>query len=268
MQTIFLSPHFDDVALSCGGLVWQETQAGKKVSIWTICAGEIPAGPLSAFAQKLHQRWQTGEQAVAQRRDEDIVSCKILGADYRHFDIPDCIYRFQENITVIDNQAAMQRQHLYSEETFLGELHPADDHLVEMLSNILQQNLSKQAQIICPLSLGGHVDHRLARKMAEQIGRKLKYYADYPYSVQHPQEVAQLELAGWQKSIYPISALGLQAWQESVAAHRSQISTFWKDTDDMRQAIADYEFQNGGVVLWQPPGAFKHSLADLSGQFY
>lgn len=83
MQTIYLSPHLDDVALSCGGLVWQEAQAGEQVAIWTICAGGIPPGPLSDFAKKLHKRWQTGRNAVKHRRQEDIASCSILDAGFR-----------------------------------------------------------------------------------------------------------------------------------------------------------------------------------------
>ena len=48
---IYLSPHFDDAVLSCGWLIWQQAQAGQRVEIWTVCAGEIPPGPLTPFAQ-------------------------------------------------------------------------------------------------------------------------------------------------------------------------------------------------------------------------
>src|SRR5512147_1498099 len=93
MEWIYLSPHFDDVALSCGALVWEQATAGHTVNIWTVCAGDQPPGPLSPFAKKLHQRWETGGDAVYLRRREDIQSCAQMGAAYRHFSIPDCIYR-------------------------------------------------------------------------------------------------------------------------------------------------------------------------------
>ena len=68
MEWIYLSPHFDDVALSCGGLLWEQAQAGEGASVWTICAGEVPAGQLSPFAQSLHERWEKGQGAAVQRR--------------------------------------------------------------------------------------------------------------------------------------------------------------------------------------------------------
>ena len=78
MDWIYLSPHLDDAALSLGGLIWEQTQAGKRVSIWTICAGNPPPGDFSPFAEALHARWEVGRDAMEERRTEDIESCKRL----------------------------------------------------------------------------------------------------------------------------------------------------------------------------------------------
>jgi LmbE family N-acetylglucosaminyl deacetylase len=83
MPWIYLSPHFDDVALSCGGLVWEQTQIGEMVSIWTVCAGEPPLGDLSPFAKELHSRWEVGQNAPNQRKNEDTRSCHRLGVSSR-----------------------------------------------------------------------------------------------------------------------------------------------------------------------------------------
>ena len=80
MLWIYLSPHFDDVALSCGGLVWEQVQAGDSVSIWTVCSGNAPGGELSPFAEELLLRWEADQDATAQRRLEDIHSCQRLEA--------------------------------------------------------------------------------------------------------------------------------------------------------------------------------------------
>lgn len=93
MHWIYLSPHLDDVALSCGGLVWEQSQAGEQVEVWTVCAGDPPPGPLSPFAEELHRRWKTGPEAAQPRREEDKRSLEFLGASPRHFPLPDCIYR-------------------------------------------------------------------------------------------------------------------------------------------------------------------------------
>lgn len=253
MQTIFLSPHFDDVALSCGGLVSEKSRAGEQVTIWTICAGDIPPGPLSSFAQTLHSRWQTGRGAVEQRRMEDIASCNILGARYRHFSVPDCIYRYVEIETLTGGLTIAERHHLYSEETFLGPIHPAEAQLIEQLVGTLQSEITDRVQVISPLAIGGHVDHRLVRSMAEKLGGDLLYYADYPYCLKEKQELKKLELAGWIKMIEKLSEESLQSWQKGIAAHASQISTFWPDVAGMAKAIEDYYEQSGGCILWKAP---------------
>jgi LmbE family N-acetylglucosaminyl deacetylase len=240
MEWIYLSPHFDDVALSCGGLVWEQVQAGQPASIWTICAGEPPAGPLSSFAQSLHDRWQTGDQAVPRRLAEDIASCQALGASWRHFNLPDCIYR----------PGGESGVHYYdSEESLWGEVHPGEALLIEKLAEMLDPDIPETAQLICPFALGGHVDHRLTRSVAERSGRRLWYYLDYPYVLKEPATLEALEKAGWQSITFDISNPGLAAWQASIAAHQSQISTFWYDLDTMRDAIRAFWIDMGGIKL-------------------
>jgi len=152
MDWIYLSPHFDDVALSCGGLVWEQVRKGDRVSIWTVCGGEPPDGELSSFAQELHARWQTGQNAPASRRSEDNASCQRLGARWRFFSLPDCIYR----------RDPASGEFMYASETALnGDLHPGDFQTIDRLRDVLQQALPPEAVVVCPLGLGRHVDHQL-----------------------------------------------------------------------------------------------------------
>ena len=242
MIWIYLSPHFDDVVLSCGGLVWEQVQAGNAVHIWTICGGAPePSQPFSAFAEALHQRWGTGPSAVAARREEDIASCKVVGAKHRHLPVFDCIYR-----TGADGQP------LYaSEEALNGPLHPDEMARAAQISRLEAVRLPGAAQVVCPLSLGNHVDHQLVRRAAEQLGRKLWYYADYPYVLKQPARLEEMAQAGWRRQLFPLSSTAVAAWQDAVAAHTSQISTFWTDESAMRAAIAEYAAQEAGVGLWK-----------------
>lgn len=243
MEWIYLSPHLDDVALSCGGLVWEQTHAGHRVSILTICAGDPPPGPLSPFAESLHARWRTGIEAMAQRRSEDLNSCKILGAFARHFSIPDCIYRHagQEDTPVCIN-----------EESLFDSVHPAETDLILHLSSRLSQTIPQGAEVVCPLTLGGHIDHVLTRTAVENIGRRLWYYADYPYIEKDLDDFVQLKHTGWESQVFTVTNSGLIAWEQSVAAHASQISTFWPDLDTMRADIRVHYQQVEGIRLWRP----------------
>jgi LmbE family N-acetylglucosaminyl deacetylase len=243
MTWIYLSPHFDDVALSCGGLLWEQSRAGEAVNVWTICAGEPPRDALSPLAQAFHQRWETGENAVAIRRAEDLASCSQMGAMARHFPIPDCIYRRRRD-----------GQFLYpSFEKVIDPRQPPEASLVRRLKRMLAEALPAESEVVCPLALGNHVDHRLTRRAAEGLGRPLWYYADYPYVLQHFEQLEQLAVQGWQAVDFPLSPEALQAWFRAIAAHASQISTFWADQAEMMAAIRQYYERYGGVRLWRKP---------------
>jgi LmbE family N-acetylglucosaminyl deacetylase len=251
MRWIYLSPHFDDVALSCGGLVWEQACAGEQVGIWTVCAGPIPDGPLSAFARSLHARWGAGPEAVEGRRREDQAACARLLASSLHFSVPDCIYRRAE----LPVAGGMETDMYYypSEASIFGPLHPGEAGLVRDLSAELKRRLPREARLVVPLALGGHVDHRLARRAAEALNREIWYYADYPYVLEHMEEIDTLRRSGWQASRFPVSDAGLEAWQGAVAEHRSQISTFWPDLGAMRLALQAYRERFSGTILLRPP---------------
>lgn len=243
MQWVYLSPHFDDIALSCGGLVWEQAQQGHDILIWTICGGDPPPGPLSTFSQKLHERWQTSLMTVQQRRREDVASCKTMNANFHHLMLPDCIYRPGGDIGFYYD----------SEEAIFGELNPAESPLVDWLCQQIQNDIPEQAVLVSPLTIGGHVDHRLTRAAAERTGRSLWYYADYPYILNHSDQLETLLAKGWKKQTFPISPTGLDAWQQAIAAHTSQVSTFWPNLEAMAEAISWYSRQMAGVSLWQAP---------------
>lgn len=249
MEWIYFSPHLDDVAFSCGGLIWEQSRQGIQVSIWTLCAGDPPPGDLSPFASSLHARWQTGPEAVARRRDEDLAACAILKAHCRHFPIPDCIYR-----------RGPSGEALYaSEESLFGPLHPSEFRLIARLSRQLQNQLPHRLVLVSPLTLGGHVDHQLTRLLVERLFDRrqahtewvLWYYPDYPYAGKAQEEMAQMSQEGWRSHAFPISPQGLSVWERAIAAYASQISTFWPDLQAMAHQLRVYSQLQDGVRLWQ-----------------
>jgi LmbE family N-acetylglucosaminyl deacetylase len=243
MKWIYLSPHLDDAVLSCGGLIWEQAQAHQQVEIWTICAGDPPAGELSPFAQLLHQRWNTGRDAVSIRRAEDQIACGKIGAKFRHFEIPDCIYRSDpQNGFLVVNQ----------EVDLFGSLKNEDLNLANSFGQELAGLLPMDAQIVCPLTIGRHVDHRLTRTVAEMVFDSMLYYADYPY-IQNP----GTSVSDWLKddAAYnlKISHDGLHAWQDAISSYKSQISTFWNSAEKMHASIESYWQSGGGRCLWKHP---------------
>jgi len=240
MQWVFLSPHFDDAVLSCGGMLWELAQAGHRVEVWTVCAGNPPPGRLPPFAQELHARWRMEEHSVQARAEEDRAACRAVSAAWRHIDMPDCIYRWQaDGIPFIHN-----RDDLFD---LRKPLNPAE---VEQVRVWLAASLGEKTRLVAPLTIGGHIDHRTVRAAAELLHRPLWYYADYPYVATHQVNVRAWLGAGWRRRRYPVSAAGLAAWQAGIACYTSQISSFWKNLDEMRAAMRDY-LDMGGSALWR-----------------
>ena len=248
---IYLSPHFDDSVYSCGGLICQQAQAGQTVQIWTVCGGEIPPGPLTPFAQELHTRWGTGFASVERRREEDEAACLLVGAAGRHFNLPDCIYR---------RRLAPPGAPLVTREDDLWlPLPPGEAPLVELVAAWLRQGLARVAtgrnqgkvRLVCPLGVGGHVDHRLVRAAAESLGCPLWYYADYPYAATEGFAPYQWLGLGWRIYTRRLSNEAIQAWQAGTEAYASQLSSFWPGPEEMRRSIADYAQLPPGHTLWR-----------------
>ena len=244
-KAIYLSPHLDDAALSCGGQIFQETANRAPILIVTLMAGEPAAdSPLSEFARELHQRWELARNAVRVRQAEDVVACQILKADYLHWSVPDCIYR---------SDPASGEPCYPTWESVISTMHQADEAVVDWLARYLAQ-LPATDQIYAPLTAGNHVDHRLTRLAAEQVfGDALIYYEDYPYAAE-PEAVTAVLIPTpdqWQAATIPLMAAAVRAKIDAVWAYASQRSTFFATREDLETKIEAYLTQVGGERLWR-----------------
>ncbi len=269
-QQIYLSPHYDDAALSCGGTIHQQTQAGQAVLVITICAAPPPPkAPLSPFAEALHRAWDNPDDVVATRRAEDERAMTILGTDYHYLDLTDCIYRG-------DGQAGTW--YYTSEADLFGTIHPADLDLAvdiaERMAALLADSLA--ALIHAPLTVGHHVDHQLVHLAAlhmRQQGWPIIFYEDYPYSdpnypfTRSPlgeENLHTLEatLATMQTAqpLQPhfrfLTAEDLQAKIDSIGAYESQLGMLFGGAAAMARHVQAYTLSVGqgrpAERVWQP----------------
>lgn len=243
-DTIYLSPHLDDAALSCGGQIFGQTAVGKSVLIVTIMAGDPLPAPLTEFADSLHKQWQLFSDIVAARRAEDVAACQVLGADYVHWTIPDCIYRLHPETGAPLYESAHQ---------IFGEIHPAEAGLIDRLARQMA-DLPGYERIVAPLTVGHHVDHQLVRLASErglEAGR-LRYYEDYPYVRDDGALAAVIsaEQAGWQPEVIRLRQADVAARVEAIGAFNSQLSTFFNGRADLEQQILAYTTSVGGERIW------------------
>ena len=244
---LYLSPHFDDAALSCGGQIATWTAAGQSVLVVTITGGDPPAEPPSGTVQQLHQRWadsltaegQVGaaEAMVAQRRAEDRAALAVLGTEWRHLSFLDCIYRCGP-----DGDA------LYPGPVdMFGPPNPDDDATLAALAEALA-DLPPAGRVYLPLGVGGHVDHLATRRAAERVFAAPIYYEEYPYTARpgalavalanRPQRFSETSEV-WAATTVWLSAAALAAKTAAVAAYASQLSSFFTGPDDLAAKLAD-----------------------------
>jgi LmbE family N-acetylglucosaminyl deacetylase len=240
-RMIFLSPHPDDAVLSCGGWIDQLAQNGERPIVMTIFGGDRPAAvPLSGFARGLHERWQLGDDAPARRRDEDRAACDRLSCYLIHLPFADAVYRVEP----------VTRRYLYdSGEAIFGEVR--DREMIDRVAEAVQARVRQvsHARLVVPLTAGKHVDHVITRLAAERLNEDMIYYEDYPYAEQ-PERMAhawgRAEGAAdgaareWVSETVGLSEAALQAKIEAFLQHRSQISTFYQDDEEVRQRMRAY----------------------------
>ena len=246
-DAIFLAPHLDDAALSCGGQIASRTRAGQRVLIVTVMAGDPLTDAENDYIRSLHARWELERDAAAQRRAEDSAACAILGADFLHWPFPDCIYRLHPATGVP----------LYvSDDDIFGDVHPAEQPLVREIAQMLAA-LPAHGHCYAPLTVGHHVDHLLVTAAARlAFGDALSCYEDYPYA-QQPGKLAAVLGAppvGWRPTVTALTDADLAAKIEAILAFRSQISTFFTDRADLERQVKGYAARVGGERVWERRG--------------
>lgn len=240
----FLSPHLDDIALSCGGYVRRLVQRGERVVIVTVCTGDWPTErPLTPAIQKEHSQWKLGEWPYRARRLEDDAATKVLGAYAVHLGLPDAIYRFDA-----------QNQPMYVRDFIGVPPNPEDwkEHAIALAAK-LTALIPAEAHIYCPLAVGRHVDHSIVRQVVEVIypRSRITYYEDYPYADQPvalATETAQLPNA--QSKQIELTVDELDTRIAAVACYASQVPVMFGTNVQMAERIRAYATNAGGERFW------------------
>jgi LmbE family N-acetylglucosaminyl deacetylase len=235
-NVMYLSPHLDDVALSSGGLIHRQVQAGTGILVLTIFAGPPVHSELSPLAAELHAQWGHPTEPVAVRRKEDEKAMRLLGADNIHLGYADAIYRFDDTSFL----------YLCDEDLF-GPLHPSDLKLVSQITEAITEIYSPhQSTIYAPLAVGNHVDHQLVREAALTLHHRshpVIFYEDYPY-VEVPgaltRELDRIGIESWTEEIRRLDEENLAIKIEAIAAYASQIDRLFQGVETMAQRVRDY----------------------------
>jgi LmbE family N-acetylglucosaminyl deacetylase len=181
---------------------------------------------------------ESGGAAFRMRREEDHAACAVLGAQPRHFDWIDAIYR---------REAQSGDWFVNDDKELFGNT--PEPPLVDEIAAILNDMLPEGSQVVLPMGLGGHVDHQAVVQAGKRLDYHKDYYADYPYIIKNFDDPRLCD-GQLQKMPHTFTETALRAWQEAVLCYTSQLSTFWRDEPETRLALRNY-LAGGGGRLWE-----------------
>lgn len=241
MKWIYISPHFDDAVLSCGGLVAFQAASGLNVEIWTVTSGVPSITEGSVLMRQVQDQWgiDSPAEAVLARQIEENRAVKRVGASGFGFGLLDCIYRADE-----------RGNFLY--QGIFDQIHPDEVMLPHQIADRINHKLGHNDIVVFPLAIGSHIDHRLVHLAAKFVEAKKLYYIDIPYFFKEDRNLSSLRESGIEKNIaFPINFV--TDWVDGIWEYRSQISSLFESRSDLEAKISSYYGQFNGTSLWEVP---------------
>jgi LmbE family N-acetylglucosaminyl deacetylase len=214
-DNIYLSPHPDDAALSCGGTIVSRNNEGKRQLVVTLC---------TAIPDCVQQMWSIRlieEKHGMDTLGTDCLMGNILDAPFRHNSYKgDSLFELPQ-----------------SDDTMLNET-------MFILDRLAQQN--RNALLHAPLGVGNHVDHVNAFNAAQKSWpqEKLLFYEDIPYTVHDPDAIEKRIVAIGKKMDLETVDISdsFDKKMDAVSKYRSQVC-FLFDTNNIALTVLKTEAQ-------------------------
>ena len=207
-----LSPHLDDAAFSCGGLLASLAQDGWRVVMATLFTGSVADPKGFALACQLDKGLPAEADYMTLRRDEDVRAAAELGI------APPIHLPFRE---------APHRGYGSAPELFADTR--ADDGITAELGPAIAALIANERPdlILAPQAIGGHVDHVQAVRALRSLDGlpPILWWRDFPYTVREavPREPLADLFAGLADRTMTLDVAAQARKRASCAAYASQI---------------------------------------------
>jgi LmbE family N-acetylglucosaminyl deacetylase len=232
---LFVSPHLDDVAFSCGATVAALAARGWDAHVVTVFTRSVPAPRGFALECQTSKGIAPEVDYMAARRQEDAAAARALGAA-PHW---------------LAHAEAPHRGYHSAPALFAGVVDADRDAWRPVLADLaaLADRLDP-ALLFAPQAIGGHVDHRhvvaaVARLAADRAagGRPLPvaWYRDTPYIIRHPGALPPAPLVDPDPPLAEVAlwadAAALAAKLDACAAYATQLGFQFGGEAAMREAL-------------------------------
>ncbi|MEE7491876.1 PIG-L deacetylase family protein [Methylobacterium oryzae] len=207
-----LSPHLDDAAFSCGGLLASLARDGWRIVMATLFTGSVAEPSGFALACQLDKGLGQEVDYMALRRDEDVRAAAALGI------APPVHLPFRE---------APHRGYGSAPELFSDTR--ADDGIAADLAPAMAGLIAAESPdlLLAPQAIGGHVDHVQAVRALRSLDlpSPILWWRDFPYTVRDaaPKEPLAALFSALAEPVMRLAPDAQARKRAACAAYASQI---------------------------------------------
>jgi LmbE family N-acetylglucosaminyl deacetylase len=191
IKVYFISPHLDDAALSCGGLInyLSDKTSVSVVSVFTAVSSHPYT--LSARAYLRQCKNPDAKKLFDQRKEEDRKIFNLRGVKTIHLDFIDAQWRKKDRLNFLErivSRIIPEISHIYPIyrwHVVSGVISKLDKKMIDEIKEALSQiiNSDQKSIVFCPLGIGKHVDHIITRECCLEIfDHNLGLWSDFPYN--------------------------------------------------------------------------------------
>ena len=251
-QHVFISPHPDDVVLSCGGTLVRLRHLGHRVMVITVFAEEPTTPELSPFGQRHLALWDVGSSPMEVRRVEDRRALHVLGVQGWYGQYCDAPFR----------RHPVEGRWLYeNDDALFGMPDPSEGDLPQRLAGEIATVCGDvPTTLYVPLGMGRHVDHVLLSAAGHHLrrqGYQVFWYEEFPYALQEGYPY-RWETRGWQPYVVPLTMEEVTLKVQAILCYRSQLPSLFGDERHVQRTVIDYMLTVSGQGYpaeryWIPP---------------
>jgi len=232
---LFLSPHLDDVAFSCGGAAAALRRAGWRVAVATVFTASVRNPTGFALACQLDKGLDPAEDYMALRRAEDAAFARVVGVD---------------DLLWLGLLEAPHRGYASAPELF-DAVRPEDDSCEQVTGAVADLDARmKPAVVFAPQGVGGHVDHRQVVKAVLSVpglAGRTAWYRDLPYAARRPDAQPDPSLPpGIVEAYVALGADDLRAKLDGCACYTSQLGFQFGGEAPMRRVLGGDAYSEAG----------------------
>lgn len=224
---LFVSPHLDDVAFSCGGALVRLGAEGWRAVLATVFTEVVPDPTGFALECQLDKGLPPEADYMAMRREEDRLFARRAGvAELLWLDHPEAPHRGYGSAPAIFGDVL------------------AGDAVWKALVRDFRRLLDRHSPdlVFAPQALGGHVDHlHVVRALLETApGDRVLWYRDTPYAIRSPDARPSPLLPTGLEEFGVDVAPYLDKKLDAVAAYGTQLGFQFGGEGAMRGALARF----------------------------